>query len=105
LSERLTAAERLAGEVAELFQLGDPKKLFLLQWKLSDLGDAVESYLPFGAEELCYFRNRVSSCRELAEGGEWGAGKYEATEMHRKLRRLREAQEQQDALEQALQGR
>jgi hypothetical protein len=37
---------------------------------------------------MCYFRNRLKSCRHLLAAGEWGAARYEMTEMSRRLTRV-----------------
>jgi len=49
--------------------------------------EAVEGCPAFTPAEMCYFRNRLGSCRKLLLDGDWGAARYELTEMSRKLAR------------------
>jgi hypothetical protein len=88
LSSALTSAATLAGELATLFDQNDPPTPYLVGLGLEELQALLEA-LPLDTAGMCYCRNRVSSCRELWERGEWHAARYQMTELSRKLDRLR----------------
>ena len=52
---------------------------------IGETSDAIEGCRDFTPVEICYFRNRLASCRRQLRQGEWGAARYEWNELSRKL--------------------
>ena len=88
--DRWAAARTLATELATLFGRSAPDCHFVIGLGLNELSALLEA-LPLGIDEMCYFRNRVESCRQLWDGSERGAAKYQMTEIIRKLANLERA--------------
>jgi hypothetical protein len=53
---------------------------------MEETSDAIEGCPDFTPAEICYFRNRLASCRKQLREGEWGAARYEMNELSRKLK-------------------
>ena len=57
---------------------------------LEETADAIEGCPDFSPAEMCYYRNRLASCRRQLRAGEWGVTRYEMNELSRKLSRASE---------------
>jgi hypothetical protein len=85
LRDPLTAAVECACELCRLVSACAFNSRSQLMELLTDTVEALEGCPAFTPAEICYFRNRLGSCRKLLLDGEWGAARYEITEMSRKL--------------------
>jgi hypothetical protein len=89
-NDRWAAARTLATELATLFGRSAPDCPSMIGLGLNELVALLEA-LPLGLDEMCYFRNRVESCRQLWDGCERGAAEYQMTEIVHKLANLERA--------------
>jgi hypothetical protein len=87
LREPLTVAVRSSRELCRLLSTHVRSSRPTLMRLLTDTTRAIEACPNFTRPEMCYFRNRLTSCRRLLGQGEWGAARYEMTELSRKLAR------------------
>ncbi len=87
LREPLTVALRSSRELSRLLSTPKHSSRPTLMRLLTAISRAIEACPNFTRTEMCYFRNRLPSCRRLLGQGEWGAARYEMTELSRKLRR------------------
>jgi hypothetical protein len=87
LQAPLTVAAAAACELCQLLSAGGPAPKRTALAVLTRVANAVESCPNFTPAEMCYFRNRLASCRRLLREGEWGAARYEMSELSKKLTR------------------
>jgi hypothetical protein len=82
-----------AGHIERLAGLFDPSRPFA-PGPVRLAGRRVTAALkrlPLTQAQMCYFRNRVESCRWLYAVREWGAARYQLRELARKVRHLETA--------------
>jgi hypothetical protein len=87
LQAPLTVAAGAARELCRLLAGRGPAPRRAALAALTRVAKAVEGCPSFTPAEMCYFRNRLASCRRLLREGEWGAARYETAELSKKLDR------------------
>lgn len=90
LREPLALAVRSSRELCRLLSTRGRGSRPTLMRLLTYTARGIEACPNFTRTEMCYFRNRLASCRRLLGQGEWGAARYEMTELSRKLRRAQQ---------------